>query len=517
MSTPKVNPWIIAFVVSLAAFMEVLDTTITNVSLVHIAGTLSATYEESTWVLTSYLISNGIILPISGWLASVIGRKQYFMLCIGAFTAASFACGSADSLPMLVLYRLIQGLAGGGLQPTQQAIILEAFPPEKRAAAFAVTGITIVLAPIIGPTLGGWITDNFSWRWIFYINIPVGILALVLTNSLVHDEPHHAARGFKNVDYIGLGLVALGLGSLQIVLDKGQTEDWFASNFIILFSAITVSCLITSVIWILRRHDPIIDLKLLKKEGFGLSCILIFITGFFLYSSSVVLPALLQQQLDYDATLAGLVLSPSGIAVIILMPISAKLLARVQAKYLVITGFFLCSIGMLISSFITPQTDYNTFVIMRICQVLGIPFLFIPISTIAFAHIPKEKSNNASALFSLGRNLGGSVGISLTIALIARRKQVHQVHLSDSASQYDPIIQSKVDELTNLIIARGGDPTSAHSIALGKMYEHLQDQAAFLAYQDSFTALMCLALVFSACALLLPKNTAAPVTASIGH
>lgn len=517
MSTPQVNPWIVAFVVSLAAFMEVLDTTITNVSLAHISGSLSATYEESTWVLTSYLVSNGIILPISGWLASVIGRKQYFMLCIGAFTAASFACGSADSLPMLVLFRLIQGLAGGGLQPTQQAIILEAFPPEKRAAAFAVTGITIVLAPIIGPTLGGWITDNFSWRWIFYINVPVGILALILVNSIVHDESHHAARGFKNVDYIGLSLVALGLGSLQIVLDKGQTEDWFESRFIIFFTAITVSCLTVAVLWILKRRDPIVDLKLLKDRGFGLSCILIFITGFFLYSSSVVLPALLQRQFDYDATLAGLVLSPSGVAVIILMPLAAKLLAKVQAKYMVMLGFLICGSGMLLSSFITPQTDYNTFVLIRVMQVLGIPFLFIPISTVAFSNIAREKSNNASALFSLARNLGGSVGISLIIALISRRQQVHQVHLSDGTSMYDPVIQAKISELTQLIISKGGDPTSAKAQALGRIYERLQDQAAFLAYQDAFTILMCLALIFSACAFLLPKTTPTPAAVGMGH
>ncbi len=515
--TPKVNPWLIAFIVSIAAFMEVLDTTITNVSLAHISGSLSSSYEETTWVLTSYLVSNGIILPISGWLSSVIGRKQYFMLCIGAFTATSFACGSADSLPMLVLFRLIQGLAGGGLQPTQQAIIIEAFPPEKRAAAFAVTGITMVLAPIIGPTLGGWITDNFSWRWIFYINVPVGVVALLLVKTFVHDEAHHVGRGFKNVDYIGLSLVALGLGSLQIVLDKGQTEDWFASNFIIYFTVICVTSLVTAILWILRSKDPIIDLRLLKDRAFGISCILIFVTGFFLYSSSVILTSLLQREFDYDATLAGLVLSPSGIAVIVLMPLSVKLLNVFQAKYVAAVGFMLCSVGMLLSTFITPQTDYNTFVFIRIMQILGIPFLFIPISTLAFMNIAIEKSNNASAVYSLARNLGGSVGISLIIALVSRRQQIHQVHLSDASSMYDPIIQAKVSELTNLIISHGGDPVTAKAQALGRMYEHMLEQAAFLAYQDAFNVLMLLALVFAACALLLPRAKSAPSSLPVGH
>ncbi len=501
-----INPWIVAFIVSIVAFMEVLDTTITNVSLSHIAGSLGATNEESTWVLTSYLVANGIILPISGWLANVIGRRQYFMLCIIGFTGASFACGSATSLPMLVLFRLIQGLAGGGLQPTQQAIILDAFPPEKRAAAFAVTGVTMVLAPIIGPTLGGLITDNFSWRWIFYINVPVGIIAFFLVSRVVHDQPHTMARGFKNIDYIGLSLVSLGLGSLQMVLDRGQIEDWLHSNFIIFLMAISAACIVTAVIWILRREDPIIDIRLFKDRGFGLSFILIFITGFFLYSSAVMLPILLQTQFYYDATLAGLVLSPGGVAAICLMPISAKLLTKIQAKYIVILGFLLCSFGMFNSSLITPSTDYDTFVFIRITQILGIPFLFIPLSIIAFKNIHKEQNNKASALYSMARNLGGSFGIALMTTLVIRKQQRWQAYLNENTSSYDPNIQDKVIEMTKLIIARGGDPASAEQQALGKIYGEMLSQASFLAYHDAFVVLMYLAIGFAICACFLPKN-----------
>jgi DHA2 family multidrug resistance protein len=503
----ETNPWVVAFIVSIVAFMEVLDTTITNVSLSHIAGSLGATSEESTWVLTSYLVSNGIILPISGWLANVIGRKQYFMLCIIGFTGASLACGMAESLPMLVLFRLIQGLAGGGLQPTQQAIILDAFPPDKRASAFAVTGITMVFAPIIGPTLGGLITDNLSWRWIFYINVPVGIITLSLVNRVVHNQPHTIARGFKNIDYIGLSLISLGLGSLQIVLDRGQMDDWLSSKFIIFFMSVSAASIITAVLWILKREeDPIVDLRLLKDPGFGLSFVFIFITGFFLYSSAVMLPLLLQSQFGYDATLAGLVLSPGGIAAIILMPVSAKLLSKLQAKYIVITGFLLCCFGMFNSSFITQDTNYGTFVFIRVTQVLGIPFLFIPLSIIAFKNIHKEQNNKASALYSMARNLGGSTGIALMTTLISRREQVWQAYLNDNTSAYSRVFQDRIAEMSRIFVSQGGNPVDAETQAMSKIYQEMLDQATFLAYHDAFLALMVIAGIFAAFSFLLPKN-----------
>jgi DHA2 family multidrug resistance protein len=429
---PAISPWVVAMVVSLAAFMEVLDTTITNVSLSHIAGSLAASQDESTWVLTSYLVSNGIVLPLSGWLANVMGRKRFFMMCIGGFTLASFACGMANSLGMLIFFRLLQGFAGGGLQPTQQSIILDAFPPDKRGAAFSVTGITMILAPIIGPTFGGWITDNFSWRWIFYINVPVGIMALLLVSQLVEDPPHAKAKGFRSIDYFGLLLVIIGLGSLQIVLDKGQQEDWFNSPFILTYAAISIICLISALIWLIKREDPIIDFDLFADRGFALGCFLIFLMGFALYGCSVLLPLLVQSQFGYDATLAGLVLSPGGFAIVILMPIVGRLTGFIQAKYLITIGLLACSYGMWYTMHLNPQVTYMDFVWMRIFQVTGLPFLFIPISVVAFMNIPKELNNKASALYSLCRNLGGSIGISIVATYVTRHEQMHQNYLVDN-------------------------------------------------------------------------------------
>ncbi|MCE3232752.1 MAG: oxidoreductase [Rickettsiaceae bacterium] len=501
-----VNPWIIAVVVSIATFMEVLDTTITNVSLTHIAGTLSATQDESTWVLTSYLVSNGIILPLSGWLADVIGRKRFFLLCIAGFTLASFACGAAMSMGMLVIFRLIQGLAGGGLQPTQQAIILDAFPPEKRGMVFGLTGITLIAAPIIGPVLGGWITDNYNWRWIFFINIPVGILAFILVNELVPDEPDKKAKGFKSVDYIGLGLIALALGSLQIMLDKGQHEDWFDSNLIIGLCCISAASMIFSIFWLLRQEDPVIELRLFKDRSFFIGSILIFLTGFVLYSSSALLPLMVQAQFGYDATLAGLVLSPGAIALVFLMPVAGGLVSHVQSRYLIAIGLVLCSAGMWYTSHVTMQTDYATFTWMRTIQVLGLPFLFIPTSALAFQNVKKEQNNKASALFSLSRNMGGSIGIALVIAYVARKMQVHQNYLVEHLSPYNPVYQDKIQQLSNSFMWRGFTALDSQKLATGSVFREMMNQAAILSYQDAFTVMTGVMMAAALMTLLLPKN-----------
>lgn len=507
---PPVNPWLIATIVSLATFMEILDTTITSVSIRHIGGMLSASPEESTWVLTSYLVANGIVLPISGWLADALGRKQFFLWCIAGFTLTSLACGAATSLFMLILFRLLQGIAGGGLQPTQQAIILDSFPPEKRAAAFAFTGLTVIIAPILGPTLGGWITDNYSWRWIFYINVPVGIAVFVLIWRLLEDPPHAKAKGVQHIDYVGLALIVLGLGTMQYVLDKGQQEDWFDSNLIITGCIVMISSLVFGVFWLLRQKDPLIDLHLLKDRGFAVSCVLIFLVGFVLYGGSTLLPLMLQTRFGYDSMTAGLVLSPSGVAVLFLMPIAAKIVTKVQAKYLTAIGLFVCGIGMYYTMQFTPQTDFNTFVHMRIAQMIGLPLLFIPVSILAFQNIPKELSNKSSALFSMFRNIGGSVGIALTITYSARHTQMHQAYLSEHLSPYDTVFR---DTLAQTVKVVGNTEGAMHYL-----YGTLQQQAALLAYVDTFEMMGTLMIVSGVAALfLLPRNDLHAPLQPMGH
>jgi len=505
-TAPPAHPMLIAMVVSLAAFMEVLDTTITNVSLSHIAGSLAASQDESTWVLTSYLVANGIVLPLSGWLAGVMGRKNFFMLCIAGFTVASFACGIATSLPMLIVFRLLQGLAGGGLQPMQQAIVMDSFPPEKRGTAFGITGITMIVAPILGPTLGGFITDNYSWRWIFFMNVPVGIMAVLLVRALVVDPPHAKAKGLISIDYIGLSLLAIGLGAMQIVLDKGQEDDWFSSNFIITFATIATVCLISAVFWLLRQKDPVVDLRLLANKYFGPACLMIFFVGFTLYGASTLLPLLVQSQFGYDATLAGLVLSPGGMIVIVGMPIAGRLVSKIQARYLIAFGMGVTAIGMGATMYFTPETDYHTFVMFRMLQVAGLPFLFVPTSTMAFSSIPKEKSGKASALYSLMRNLGGSFGISIVLSYLARHEQIHQTALAQHLAATDTAYQAALAHGTNAIMANGTPHMAAAAMANGKIYNQLIGQATMLSYGDAFQMFAVIVALLAVFALFLPRN-----------
>lgn len=504
--TKAINPYLIAIVVSLAAFMEVLDTTIVNVALRHIGGDFASSQDESTWVVTSYLVANGIVLPLSGWLAGVMGRKNYFLLSIAGFTGASFACGVANSLLMLIVFRLLQGLAGGGLQPMQMSIVMDAFPPEKRGTAFGITGMTMIVAPILGPTLGGLITDNFSWRWIFFMNVPVGMLALFLVNRLVTDPEHSKARGLLAIDYIGLSLVIVGIGALQIVLDKGQEEDWFSSRFIIYFALLSLISLTSAAFWLLRQKEPIIDIRLLAHRSFGMACLMVFFIGFALYGSSTLLPLLLQAQFGYDATLAGLVLSPGGLVVVFIMPIVGKLVSKFPAKYLIGLGMLTLSIGMSLSSFFTPQTDYNTFVLLRISQVIGLPFLFIPSSTLAFSHIPPEKSNKASALYALIRNLGGSIGISLLLSYVARHEQLHQTVLSEGLNPAHPGYSILLARYTRSLLGSGETPGGAALKALNRIYQELLNQATLLAYADGFRLLALITFTLAGIALLMPAS-----------
>lgn len=505
--TVAANPWLIAVVVSLATFMEVLDTTIVNVSLTHIAGSLAATPDEGTWVLTSYLVANGIVLPLSGWLAEVIGRKRFFIMCILGFTVASLACGLADSLPMLIVCRLFQGLFGGGLQPMQQAIVMDSFPPSKRGAAFGLMGVTLIVAPVLGPTLGGWITDHFSWRWVFLINVPVGVFAAVMVAALVQDPDHAKAKGLgKGIDFTGLGLIALGLAALQIMLDKGQTEDWFHSDFIVMMAALAALCLIGAVLWLLTRTDPVVDLTLFKEPSFALGTILIFFVGFALYGSSALLPLLVQSQFGYDALLSGLVLSPGAVCLMFLMPMAGQMVNHVPAKYLIIVGTSLCAIGMMYTAHITPQTDYSTFVVMRLVQVIGLPFLFIPVSTLAFSHIPKEKSGKSSALFSLARNLGGSVGIAIAASHVVRMSQTHQATVAQHTISGSPVFEAAQANMQAMLEAQGMASAPAAQTGLAFLYQEMLKQASILAYQDTFYMMGALMLVGVVLALFLPKN-----------
>jgi len=502
----KTSPYIIAVVVSIAAFMEVLDTTIVNVALSHIGGSFAASPDESTWVLTSYLVANGIVLPLSGWLAGVMGRKIYFLMCIIGFTAASLACGLSVSLPMLIVFRLLQGIAGGGLQPIQMSIVMDAFPPEKRSTAFALTGMTMIVAPILGPTLGGFITDSFDWRWIFFMNVPVGILAFFLVQRFVEDPLHAKAKGFLTIDYIGLSLVVLGLGALQVVLDKGQEEDWFDSQFIVNFSLFSAVALLSAIAWLLRQKDPIIDIRLLANRSFGMASLMMFFIGFVLYGCSTLLPLLVQTQFGYDATLAGLVLSPSGIALIVLMPFVGKLATKIEARYQIAFGMLIVSIGMELTAFITPQTDFNTFVLLRTAQVIGLPFLFVPSSVMAFSKIPLEKSSKASALYSLLRNLGGSMGISILLSDIARHQQVHQSNLAEHLTVSNPAYIALLAQYTQTFLNTGHTHVQAAMIASSKIYEQLINQSYILAYADSFRYLAVITFVLAMIALLMPGN-----------
>src|ERR1700689_2394341 len=447
---PTVNPWIIAITVTLATFMEVLDTSIANVALPHIAGSLSAGQDESTWVLTSYLVSNAIVLPMSGWLSSIVGRKRFYMGCVALFTISSFLCGLAPNLTMLIIFRIMQGAGGGGLQPSEQAILADTFPPAKRGMAFAVYGIAVVTAPAIGPTLGGWITDNFTWRWIFFINIPVGILSLLLTSRLIQDPPYFKRRKLKetHIDYTGLGFVALGLGTLQVVLDKGQRDDWFDSHFIIWLTVISAASLIFVIFWEWHHKDPIIDLHLFRERTFATANFLMFMLGFALLGSTLLLPLFMQTMLGYTAKRAGLALMPGGFAIMVAMPLVGFLLSRYSPRYLMMFGLSMLSFSLFHMTTFDLSIDFRTVTIARVYQAIGMAFLFVPINTAAYAFLPRDKNNAASGLMNLARNMGGSVGISVVTTLLARRAQFHQVQLSEKLSAANPQFRSMLQGLT---------------------------------------------------------------------
>jgi DHA2 family multidrug resistance protein len=487
-SRPAVNPWIIALAVTLATFMEVLDTSIANVALPHIAGSLSAGQDESTWVLTSYLVSNAIVLPLSGWLSSIVGRKRFYMGCVFLFTVSSFLCGFAPNLPALIIFRILQGAGGGGLQPSEQAILADTFPPAKRGMAFAVYGIAVVMAPAIGPTLGGWITDNYSWRWIFFVNIPVGILSLLLTSRLIQDPPYFRRRKLSEtkIDYVGLGFVALGLGCLQIVLDKGQRDDWFESNFILVLSAIAASALQFVIWWEWRHKDPIIDLHLFRERTFAVSNLLMFMLGFALLGSTLLLPLFLQTLMGYTAELSGMALSPGGFAIMVLMPLVGFLLSKFDARYLLLFGLSMLSFSLFNMTGFTLGIDFKTAVLARVLQAVGLAFLFVPINTAAYSYLPREKNNAASGLMNLARNIGGSVGISFVTTMLDRRTQKHLSDLMSHLTAANAQFQAMIRGIAESLMVHGTSPVDAQKQAYAVIQANVQRQATMLAYIDNF-------------------------------
>ena len=508
-SHATVNPWLVAMTVMLATFMEVLDTTVVNVSLPHIAGNLSSTVEETTWALTAYLVSNAIILPMGGWFCMWMGRKRFYMLCVALFTISSFLCGVAPTLGLLILFRVMQGLGGGALQPVAQAILVESFPQEKRGMAMALYGIGVVFAPIIGPTLGGWITDNYSWRWVFFINIPVGVLSLALTSALVFDPPYLVRKGLKDglkIDYTGFGLLALGLGALQVVLDEGQKEDWFSSHYIVAFAAVAAFCLVAVVFWELRQKQPVIDFRVLKDRTFAVSTVAMLALGVVLYGSTTLMPVMLQTLLGYTSMLAGLVLSPGGLVVVVCMPIVGLLLRRIQARWLVIFGVAVCSTGLFIMSGFNLYIDYRTAVWSRMVQSLGMAFLFVPISTMAFAFVPKDRTNYATGLFNLARNIGGGLGIAMVTTLLSRRAQFHQSRLVEHLTPYDPAYRQSLAGAAQALSGHGASPPDAAAGAHGLIYGSLLRQSGMLAFADAFWVMGMLFLIVIPLMFLVRKT-----------
>ena len=514
-----VNPWIIAGTVMLATFMEVLDTSVANVALPHIAGNLSAGLDESTWILTSYLVSNAIVLPLSGWFSMIFGRKKFYQGCVFIFTLSSFLCGMAPNLPLLIIFRIMQGLGGGALQPIAQAILIESFPRKKQGMAMAVYGMGVVMAPIIGPTLGGWITDNFSWRWIFLINIPVGVASVMLTQVLVHD-PHYLVRKKLRevkIDYLGLGLLSLGLGFLEIMLDTGQKHDWFSSRFIQMSAVIALVSLVWLVFWELRIEEPVVNLRLFKIFNFTLATITMFVLGGVLYGSTVLLPMLLQTLLGYTAMQSGMVLSPGGIAVIFMMPLVGFLLSRYEPRFLIMVGLFTSAAGLYHMSKFNANIDFGTAMWARVFQSLGLAFLFVPINTAAFASIPKEKTNSATGLINLARNVGGSVGIAFVAAYLASRSQVHQTILAGHTSPYDPAFQQRLSQLVGSMIQKGYSSVTAYQSAYGTIYGQVFRQARMMAFNDGFRMLAFAFLLLIPLVLMMKTKRHADQPVGMGH
>jgi MFS transporter, DHA2 family, multidrug resistance protein len=487
--------WLVAPVVALAAFMEIMDISIANVSLPHIAGDLSSSNDESTWVLTSYLVTNAVVMPISGWLSNTFGRKRFFLTCIAGFTISSLLCGVAPNLATLIILRAIQGATGGGLQPSGQAILADSFPPEKRGMASAIYGVAAVFAPAIGPTLGGYITDSYSWRWIFLINVPVGIALFFLVTALIHEpKVARSKQGSFSVDWWGFGFVALSLGCLQVVMDRGQEDDWFGSSTILSLSLASAAAFLLLIWWELRNPHPIVNLRLLRSPDFAVSFVLMLLLGFMLLGSTYLVPAYTQSLMGYRAVDAGMVLTPGGLLIIALLPFIGRLINKVDVRFLIGTGLTICGLGLWWMSNFYLDASFKVIMLARMAQASGLAFLFIPINTLAFRGIPREQTNNASALVNLARNFGGSIGISFASTLVTRRAQFHQSRLTESLQGLNPNYHDYAAGVGSYF---GGADTAGTTAAI---YQGAVQQATLLAYLDDFKVL---GLIFLCCLPIL--------------
>jgi MFS transporter, DHA2 family, multidrug resistance protein len=507
---PKTNPWVIAVIVAMAAFMEVLDTSIANVALPYIAGGLGASRDQSTWVLTTYLVANAVVLPMGGWASSVIGRKNFFLLCIVIFTAASFLCGLAPSIGLLLLFRVIQGAGGGGLQPMAQAIMADSFEPSKRGLAFSLYGIVAVLAPSIGPTVGGWLTDNYSWHWIFYINIPIGILALVLVQRLVEDPPYLKPdrANLRRLDYFGVVLLVISMGALEIFLDKGEEWDWFGSPWI-RFYAITFAISIVALVWweMAGAKEPIMAMRLYKYRNFAVCSFLMMITGGILNASTVLQPQFTQQLLGYTATIAGLALSGGGVVLLFMFPIAGQAVSRFPARNIIAFGFILYTCAFFYSGIrLNLGMSFGFATWLRIVQVVSIPFVFISVTTAAYFGLPRELNNQVSGLINFARNIGGSIMISLTGAFVTESTAFHQNNFLQHLHPGDPAYQQRLQSLTGALSATRLGPSNAAGGAAAQIYSSVQAQTSALGYVDVYFALAAASAIMVLLTFLLDKN-----------
>ncbi len=520
-----VNPWIIALTVTLATFMELLDTSIANVSLPYIAGGLGRSYDEVTWILTTYLVANAVVLPMSAWLSRVFGRKNYYMACVALFTCTSFLCGIAPSLNIMLIARILQGIGGGGLAPVEQAILVDTFPAHQRASAFALYTVAIVTAPAIGPVLGGWITDNFDWRWVFLINIPIGILSLVLTSRVVHDPPafeeeRRSARvsGRLRIDTVGIALVGVGSAALEVLLDRGQIDDWFGSSFICWMFAIGLACLGTAVWWELRQPDPIIELRLLGTRNFGISCSLYFLFGFGLFGSTVMIPQLLQSLYGYRAIDAGLVLGPGAFVITLLAPVGAQLVQRgiVHPRVLLTGAIVIVGLSFLHYSHFNLATDYSHYAWARALQGLGYAFFFVPLSVITYSQLRPNQNNRASSITNFFRNWGGSFGVAFVTTMTERRQNFHQAIVGAASPQTSAWLQNAVRQTAAYLQSAGFSHADALRAAYARCYEQLHAQAQLLAFMDCFHLLGVITLL-GAPLVLLTRNFRASGRGGAAH
>jgi MFS transporter, DHA2 family, multidrug resistance protein len=515
-STQAVNPWIIAIAVMLGTFMEVLDTTVVNVSLPHIAGNLSASTDEATWVLTSYLVSNAIVLPLTGWLANHFGRRRLLLLSVAGFTFFSFLCGIAPNLPALIVFRIFQGATGGGLQPLSQAILMEAFPPDKRAKAMAFWALGIVVAPMLGPVLGGWITDSYSWRWLFYINIPVGIAAVIMVTMFIFDPPY-IRRGTGGVDYWGIGMLAVGIGALQIMLDKGQEEDWFGSHFIMVLFILCAAGLALFVLRQLTTNHPVVDLRVFRNGTYSTGVFLMTVLGFVLYGSTVLLPVWLQTLMGYSALQAGMAMLPRGLGSFLFMPIVGILMSKIEPRKLLAAGLLISAYSLYSLSKLNLNAGYWDIFWPQLLQGTSMGLLFVPLTTITNGPIPKAQMGNATSLFNLMRNIGASIGIASVITIVARHSQTNTSTLGSHVTPYDSAAVAMMNSIKGGLIAAGADPVTATQKAYAMAFGIVQRHAAMLSYLDAFRLLAVMFIAGLPLILIMKKPKGPGGPESMGH